>query len=152
MAKVTFSNIVRQARNAIKGMGSKRNPSRPQMRNMTLAALNAVRSYKKGKRGAFGRIAAKERVLSLPKTGGVLPLVPIFAGLSALGTLAGGAAGVAKAVNEAKDARKRLSEMTRHNETMEAIALRQGRGLSLKPYKKGLGLYMTPYRKQTKNY
>lgn len=151
---VTFTSILRQARSGIKGagIGSSRNLSRPQIRRAALAALKAVRSFKKNKRAAIRRFASKERVLPLPKTGGVLPLLPIFAGLSALGSLAGGAAGVAKAVNEAKDARKKLSEMQRHNETMEAIALRQGRGLYLKPYKRGLGLYMTPYRRQSKNF
>lgn len=58
---------------------------------------------------------------------------------------------MAKATNEAKDARRRLSELQRHNETMEAIALQKGKGLQfLKPYKKGLGLYMTSYVKRAK--
>ena len=63
----------------------------------------------------------------------------MFAGLSATGALAGGAAGVAKAVNEAREARDQLQKSKRHN-TMEAIAL--GKGLYLKPYKTGLGLYL----------
>jgi hypothetical protein len=151
---VTFSNIVRHARAAIKGsgIGSSRKLSRPQIHKATMTALRAVRSFKKGKRSAFNRLKSTGRVLPLPKTGGVLPLLPIFAGLSALGSLAGGAAGVAKAINEARDARKKLSEMQRHNETMEAIALRRGKGLYFKPYKTGLGLYMTPFRKQAKNF
>ncbi|KAG7196480.1 hypothetical protein KM043_000036 [Ampulex compressa] len=44
-------------------------------------------------------------------------------GLSASGALAGGAAGIAKAVNDAKAARKQLEESRRHNQTMEAIAM-----------------------------
>lgn len=81
----------------------------------------------------------KPRVLSIPKTGGVLPLIPIFAGLSALGALTGGAAGVAKAVNDARSAKQQLQESQRHNKTMESIAM--GRGLYLRPYKTGLGLF-----------
>lgn len=54
---------------------------------------------------------------------GILPLVPLFAGLSALGTLTGGAAAVANAVNTSKNAQKKLDESQRHNQTMEAIAL-----------------------------
>lgn len=84
------------------------------------------------------------RVLPLPsKIGGFLPyLVPLFAGLSATGALAGGAAGVAKAVNDARAAKRQLEESQRHNKTMEAIAF--GKGLYLKPYKKGFGIYLKP--------
>lgn len=83
------------------------------------------------------------RVIPIPKTGGVLPfLVPLFAGLSALGALSGGAAAISKAVNDAKNARNQLSENIRHNKKMETIAI--GNGLFLKPYRKGLGLYLNP--------
>lgn len=85
------------------------------------------------------------RIIEIPKTGGFLPLIPIFAGLSALGALSGGAAGIAKAVQDAKAAQQQLKESERHNKTMEAIAM--GKGLYLKPYRKGLGLYLKPYRK-----
>lgn len=91
------------------------------------------------------------RVIPIPKYGGILPLIPIFAGLSALGALTGGAAGVAKAVSDAKNARKTLEETNRHNKTMEAIAIgKSGSGLYLKPFKKGLGLYLS--KNQSKNY
>ena len=70
-------------------------------------------------------------------------LIPLFAGLSATGALAGGAAGVAKAISDAKAARHQLEESQRHNKAMEAIAL--GKGLYLKPYKSGYGLYLRPW-------
>ena len=90
------------------------------------------------------------RVIPLPKVGGILPLIPIFAGLSALGALSGGAAGIAKAVNDAKSAENKLKESKRHNQTMEAIALgKKGSGLYLKKYKTGYGLYL---KKMSKNY
>lgn len=85
------------------------------------------------------------RVIPVPKTGGFLPLIPLFAGLSALGALGGGAAGIAKAVKESQAAQEQLKEAQRHNEAMEAIAL--GKGLHIKPYKKGLGLYLTRPKK-----
>lgn len=87
------------------------------------------------------------RVLPIPeKVGGVLPfLIPLFAGLSATGALVGGAAGVAKAVNTAKAAERQLQENRRHNETMEAIAL--GKGLYLKPHKKGFGIHVEAKKK-----
>lgn len=98
----------------------------------------------------FAHVAAKKmfsksgvsvpRVIPLPKTGGLLPLIPIFAGLSALGSLAGGAAGIAKAVNDSKTAQKKFTESVRHNKMLEAITL--GKGLYIKPYKKGNGLYL----------
>lgn len=80
------------------------------------------------------------RIIPIPKTGGILPLIPIFAGLSALGAVAGGAAGVAKTINDYKSAQQNLRESERHNKTMEAIAL--GKGLYMKPYKKGNGLFL----------
>lgn len=91
------------------------------------------------------------RVIPVPKIGGILPLIPVFAGLSALGALMGGSAGIASAVNSASKAKKEYNELKRHNESMEAIALgntrKGGTGLFLKPYKNGLGLYLTPYSK-----
>ncbi|CAG5058213.1 unnamed protein product [Parnassius apollo] len=63
-------------------------------------------------------------------------------GLSALGSLAGGAAGIAKAVNDSKAAQKSLQESERHNRMMEAVAL--GKGLYIKPHKQGAGLYLNP--------
>lgn len=81
------------------------------------------------------------RIIPVPKTGGFLPLVPIFAGLSAAGSLAGGAAGIVKAINAYKIAKKQLAESERHNKEMETLLI--GRGLHLKPYKDGLGIYVT---------
>lgn len=80
------------------------------------------------------------RIIPVPKTGGFLPLIPIFAGLSASGSIAGGIAGITKAVNEYKSAQKQLAEMKRHNQKMETFCI--GKGLQLKPYKDGLGIYV----------
>lgn len=87
-------------------------------------------------------------VIPLPKTGGFLPfLIPLFAGLSALGALSGGAAGIAKAVNDAKEAHQKFEEEKRHNRLMEGIAIgKSGSGLYIKPYKEGLGLYLKHYK------
>lgn len=108
------------------------------------ALLAAKKVFKKG------AVSIKTpRVIPIPKSGGVLPfLVPLFAGLSAIGALTGGASGIAKAVNSANNAKKQLTESQRHNQTMEAIAM--GRGMHLKPYKNGLGLFLMPT--STKNY
>lgn len=91
------------------------------------------------------------RIIPVPKIGGVLPLIPIFAGLSALGALMGGSAGVTNAVLSANKAKKDFNEAKRHNQTMEAIAIgkktKSGTGFYMKPYKTGLGLYLMPYSK-----
>lgn len=59
------------------------------------------------------------RTIAIPKKGGVLPLIPIFAGLSALGALTGGVANVVKMANEFN--RNSPSHL--------------GKGLYLSPYK-----------------
>lgn len=79
------------------------------------------------------------RIIPIPKSGGVLPLIPIFAGLSAAGSLAGGVAGITKAINDYRAAKKRLNELQRHNKKIEDLSI--GKGLCLKPYKDGLGIY-----------
>ncbi|KMQ82492.1 hypothetical protein RF55_22762, partial [Lasius niger] len=71
---------------------------------------------------------SKKRILPVAKRGGVLPILPI---LGALGSLIGGAAGVAKAVNDRKAAQRQLQKILRHNRAME------GRGLYLARYKHG---------------
>ena len=112
----------------------------------------AIKSALEGARGAVKKAGGKRnvrspRILPVPaKVGGFLPfLIPIFAGLSAAGAIAGGASGIAKAVNDANSANRQLNESQRHNKTMEAIAL--GRGLHLKPYRKGFGLHLKKYSK-----
>lgn len=73
----------------------------------------------------------KKRIIKIPKRGGFLPLLlPI---LGALGALGGGAAGIAKAVNDAKANKEQLAEMKRHNLALEAA---KGKGLYLAPFKK----------------
>lgn len=85
------------------------------------------------------------RIIPIPKTGGFLPLVPIFASLSAAGNLAGGAVGIAEAINAFKIAKKKLREIKTHNRNTEAVCI--GKGLHLNSYKDGLGIYVT----KTKN-
>ena len=132
---IKFSTITKAAKNHMKG---------------GKFSDSVIKSALTGARAALKKAGGKRKVVFpriLPvssRIGGALPfLIPLFAGLSATGALAGGAAGVAKAINEARAARDQLQESKRHNNTMEAIAL--GKGLYLKPYKTGLGLYLKPY-------
>lgn len=131
---ITFGKIVQAARNAIKN-----NKTLPLDKMTKQAYLAAKRIVGKKRKSKF----FSPRIIPLPKTGGFLPLLPIFAGLSALGTLTGGAAAIAKAVNDAKSAKEKLQESERHNKTMEAIAVgKKGDGLFLRREKNGYGLFL----------
>lgn len=87
----------------------------------------------------------RKRIIKTPKKiGGFLPL--LFPLLGALGALGGGAAGIAKAVNDAKAAKKQLEETQRHNKAMETLAT--GKGLYFKPQlKAGKGMFLAPFKK-----
>lgn len=132
--KCTFANLIRKSKTVLK----KTKPS-----NLKSAVAVAVKNLKRVSKSEITRPR-----IPIPKTGGVLPLIPIFAGLSALGALAGGTTSIVKTINEAQQAKQLLSESHRHNRMMEAVALGKsttGSGLYLKPYKKGYGLYLKPY-------
>lgn len=130
----TFKNIISKIRSKLKQKTPK-----------TLSSTIKM-AYSTAKKLAPKSTSIKmPRIIPLPKTGGILPLIPIFAGLSALGTLAGGAAGIAKTINDYKSSKNNLRESERHNKAMEAIAI--GKGLYIKPYKKGMGIFI----KRSKN-
>lgn len=87
--------------------------------------------------------SVKTRFISsaeLKKGGFVFTIPALAAAAGALGTMAGGAATIANAVNTKKKDDKMLKELTRHNKAME------GKGLFLGP-PKGRGLYLKPYKK-----
>jgi hypothetical protein len=128
---ISFNEAVKRARQQISGK---------KFNNLNNIIKSTLAHVKKQK-----IIYPKRRIIPIPKTGGFLPLIPLFAGLSALGALGGGAAGIAKAVNDAKAATAKLEEAKRHNKAMEQIVI--GKGLYLKPYKQGCGLYLKPYSK-----
>lgn len=106
----------------------------------------ARKVLKKSLKGLKSKVVIP-RIINVPKIGGFLPLVPILTALGALGALSSGGAAIAKTINAAKDAKKQLEEATRHNKIMESIAI--GKGLYLKPYKKGYGLV---FDESSKNY
>lgn len=142
-----FRKAIKNAKSEIKNQQPKTIPNAVKL--AIQAAKVAVKNHKISKSVAQSGIP---RIIPVPKIGGVLPLIPIFAGLSALGALMGGSAGVANAVISANKAKKDFKEAQRHNQTMEAIAIggkkmKNGNGLYLMPYKKGLGLFLSPYSK-----
>lgn len=134
------SGVVMPARKAISKFKNKIKQPRGVKEGCNVALTAARIAIKE----AGGRkLIQTPRIIPVPKRGGILPLIPLFAGLSALGSLAGGVAGITKAVKSIKNAREKLEESERHNKTMEAIALgKKGSGLYLKPYRKGMGLYL----------
>lgn len=131
--KVALRKIIDSSKSAMKRSGT--------VKSALIGARDAV--HKAGGR----KNIILPRVLPVPiKTGGFLPafLLPLFAGLSATGALAGGAAGIAKAVNDVKAASQKLEESKRHNRKMESIAM--GKGLHLIPYRHGMGLHLSSKR------
>jgi hypothetical protein len=123
-----FKAAVKAAKKALKDNMSEKN-----MLKLTKKCVSAARKiFRKN-----NKKTRMPRVIPIPKTGGMLPLIPIFAGLSALGSLTGGIAGIVKTIKE-------------FNRTTPSHL---GNGLYLAPYKggsykiqKGNGLYLAPYK------
>lgn len=124
-----FKQIVAAGKKAIKNKIGKNNLSQ-----LIRTCMEAVKKKMTGKK------TNTPRVIPIPKKGGVLPLIPIFAGLSALGALTGGVANVVKVINDLKSNRNSPVHL--------------GKGMYLSPYKgvsykitKGEGMYLTPYKR-----
>lgn len=132
--KTSLNKVIRAAKKSMKTIGYDGNTA-------LVTALQGAKNMIK-KSGGKNNITTPKIIRIPKKIGGVIPLIPIFAGLSALGALAGGVSGIAKAVNDVKSANKQLQESKRHNKKMESIAV--GKGLYLAPYQDGSGVYLTP--------
>ena len=116
-------------------LGKKTRGRKKTVRRKRGGALRSVvkKKTKKGRR--------KMRVIPVPsKIGGAVPLIPLFAGLGAL-------ASVAKVVNDVNSAKGQLAETARHNKYMEGIAA--GKGFRLQPWGYGMQFAKTK-RKATK--
>lgn len=109
-AGYTFKSGINDVRKSIKNHKGEKNL-------MKLAKLCVAAA----KKSAIKNKIKKLRIIPIPKKGGVLPLIPIFAGLSALGALTGGIANVVKTASE-------------FNRTTPTLL---GKGLYLTPYKGG---------------
>lgn len=129
-----FSFLIKNAKLAIK-------KSKPDNVHSAInTAMTSVKQCKKGKR------ILKPRTIKLPSIkGGILPLIPIFAGLSAFGSLAGTGASIVNAIQQTRKAQRALEENKRHNRTIEAIAVgnKIGHGLYLHRDKHGKGFFLT---------
>ena len=128
---LSFAHLVKKARVAVKRFSKNSPPS-----EMAMVALNAVRN-EIGKK----RVKKLPRVIPIPKVGGMLPLIPILAGISALGGAASGVGSIVKAVGDVIDAKRRI---------FPGGKMQIGNGIYLAPYKKnGFGLYLNPYKRNT---
>lgn len=117
-----FKNIVGVAKKAIKCSVKacrRHSAGAPNLTKLIGLAVSAAKKH------AFKRKINKPRVIRIPKTGGTLSLIPIFAGLSALGALVGGAGSIVKAIRDVNSA----------SHTGSPVHL--GKGLYLHPYKGG---------------
>lgn len=123
--KKHLKDAILAAKNELKKSKSK------ELKVLVPAALKAARNAMRG--GKKDQIK-KPRIIPIPKSGGALPfLLPLFAGLSAIGSLAGGATSVYKAINEVNRARK---------ENVSDVKINTGKGLYLRPYKQGMGIFL----------
>lgn len=116
---ITLAALMKNAKAAIK-------KSKPKTINSAInAALFSVKKSQKGKK------VAPTRVIKLPVRGGALPLIPILAGLSAIGSVISSDQHI---------------ENKRNGVGTEPVKV--GKGLYLAPYKKsGMGLYLRPSSK-----
>lgn len=137
--QVSLSSLVNGARKAI-------DKHRPENTNLAVkVAIAAVKKLKSKKRVKTPRIIKLPNDFGPTSTGGILPLIPIFAGLSALGAITGSAASVTNAINQARKGQRELEESKRHNGVMEAIAIGNKSGKGFYLHKKGKGFYLKPY-------
>jgi len=122
-----FKLVVFAAKNSIKNKMNENNITK-----LVRTCLSAAKKTKNKK-------TKTPRIIPIPKRGGVLPLIPIFAGLSALGALTGGVGNIVKVVKELNSGKN--------------SPIHLGKGLYLSPHKggsykivKGKGLYLAPYK------
>lgn len=134
--KCTFKSLIARTKKSMRGNNSK------SANDIIKSAILAAKNIKKESN------VPEFRIIPIPKAGGMLPLIPIFAGLSALGSLAGGASAVLNAIrstNEGKQSLSKNQQISGHEEGITVGKSKDGSGLYLKPYKKGYGLFLEPY-------
>jgi hypothetical protein len=132
-SKIAFGSVIRRPiRAELLKLGTRNVDGK----NIMQASKIAVSAARKSLKAVGGKRKIRTpRVIPIPKTGGLLPLIPIFAGLSALGSLAGGAAGIVRAIKAVKKSNEKTGA------TLNLSS--KGDGIFLKPYRKGMGLFLS---------
>jgi len=131
-----FKAAIKAAKNALKKNIGEKNLMKLSKKCLTVAR----KTFKKRK-------TKVPRIITIPKKGGVLPLIPIFAGLSALGALTGGVANVVKLANEFKRNTPSHLGGGLYLTPYKGNSYKIGSGLNLAPYKSGGGVKARKYRK-----
>lgn len=133
---ITFPNLIKSAESAIK----KNKPD-----DINSAIKVAVASIKKRK---VGKRIKKPRTIKIPNTysGSALQLIPIFAGLSALGSFASSVTGVVNGLRQFQNAKQNLIKNKHLNGAMQnnMIGNKSGNGFYLHASKSGNGFYLAP--------
>ena len=114
---------------------------------LTKSQITSINKRKQIHKGINLKLSAAQ-LKKMSKIGGILPLLAllplIFGGIGAAGAAAGGAAAIAKAVNDGKVAAEAQKESERHNREVEKqlgsglFLRREGNGLFLR--REGYGL------------
>ncbi|KAL4123298.1 hypothetical protein QTP88_015496 [Uroleucon formosanum] len=92
-----FSNIVGVCKKALK-KSLKSCPRTSNMSSLIKSTFRVARKHVKATAGGRSKKNKLPRIIKVPQTGGSLSLIPILAGLSALGTLAGGVANIVRTI------------------------------------------------------
>lgn len=117
-----FSNIVGVCKKALK-KSLKSCPRTSNMSSLIKSTVRVARKHVKAMAGGRSKKNKLPRIIRVPKTGGSLTLIPILAGLSALGTLAGGVANIVRTIRGIR--------------SNNGSQVHLGKGMYLSPYKNG---------------
>lgn len=121
-----FVNIVKACKKALKKSVKAGSPTQ-NMGKLIKSAVCVARKHVKKTHGRSNKNKNKPpRVIKVPKTGGSLSLIPVLAGLSALGTLSGGVANIVRTIRGIRSGNQ--------------SPIHLGKGMYLSPHK-GSGSY-----------
>lgn len=99
--------------------------------------------------GTKNIIRSKRRIIQIPKIGGYLPPIPIFAALGGFGSIGCGTSETAKAVNDAKAMKEKLEKKEKQHSNGTGTV---GKGLYLRPSKKGMEFTIKTPNKVTSSF
>lgn len=137
----TFNFIVKKAK---KTMRTARSPN-----DVVNYALASAKYHKKEHKSI-----PHPRIIPVPKTGGILSVIPVLATISALGGLKGGAIGTLRAADAVVNSRKNLTKCSKYNKNIHIFPIGKSQSdndIYLEKYKNGFGLFFMPYEILSKN-
>ena len=126
-SSLSFGSLVRKAKRAVKNVREKDVRDESSLKKWVNAALAAIGSRKRATR--------LSKPICIPRTGGMLPLIPIISAVSKIGALAGGTSAIVNAVRDIVNLKKSLKDGQQRQ---------VGNGLYLAPHRNGYGLFLRP--------